>query len=97
MGISGYAALASALAAGYSAESQADSSRKQEHAAAQAAQDAKLNAPQAAQAPNLNQIQQLLAGKGQAGGQPGASSTVLTGPGVDPGTLNLGKSTLLGA
>jgi hypothetical protein len=55
--------------------------------------------PQAGQAPN---VQGTGAGPNGlpapgAGGQPGAAATFLTGgSGVDPATLSLGKSTLLG-
>ncbi len=42
-------------------------------------------------------IQADQAGAGQAGAAPGVASTFLTGAsGVDPASLNLGKSTLLG-
>jgi hypothetical protein len=42
-------------------------------------------------------VRNALIGAGQAGGSPGAAQTMLTGPeGVDPGTLKLGKNTLLG-
>lgn len=52
---------------------------------------------QAAKAPTSTSIQQGVLGIGQAGGAPGAASTLLTGPGgIDPSKLNLGKNTLLG-
>lgn len=53
--------------------------------------------PQASQAPNVQGVQSGLTGQGQAGGAPGVSQTFLTGAGgVDPNSLNLGKTTLLG-
>ena len=54
-------------------------------------------APQSSKSPTAASIQGTLLGTGQAGGAPGAAQTLLTGPGgIDPKTLNLGKSTLLG-
>lgn len=52
---------------------------------------------QAAKTPTSTSIQSGMIGTGQAGGAPGAASTLLTGPGgIDPKTLTLGKNTLLG-
>jgi hypothetical protein len=86
--------------------------RRQHHvqrAPAARAQDDALNAqkdsaakaeatrPQASKAPSVQAVQASQAGAGQAGGAPGVAQTFLTGAsGVDPSTLNLGKSTLLG-
>ena len=52
---------------------------------------------QAAQLPDANNNVKALGGTGQAGGAPGVAQTFLTGSGgVDPNTLSLGKTSLLG-
>jgi hypothetical protein len=53
--------------------------------------------PQASKAPDINAIRTSLAGAGQAGSSPGVAQTFLTGAGgVDPSTLTLGRTLLLG-
>jgi hypothetical protein len=53
--------------------------------------------PQMSKAPDLNAIRNSQAGPGQAGGSPGVAQTFLTGAGgVDPSTLTLGRTLLLG-
>ncbi len=79
--------------------------KKQEAAAEKAMQQAQANADKQAKSADeamnkANQkrpnVQGVLDSATQAG-KAGASGTMLTGPqGVDPNTLNLGKSTLLG-
>ena len=54
--------------------------------------------PQAAKAPDVNTVKKANANAAAMGPSAGPSSTWLTGPsGVDSASLNLGKSTLLGA
>lgn len=54
-------------------------------------------ASQAASAPDASLARAATGGVGQGGGAPGVAQTFLTGVGgVDPGTLTLGKNTLLG-
>jgi hypothetical protein len=91
--------------AGFMAGNSYDQAREQktlaERASVQAQQNADTQAAQADQAMNrANQkkpdTSALLSAATQAG-KAGASGTLLTGPqGVDPNTLSLGKSTLLG-
>lgn len=80
--------------------------QKQQDAAKDAAKQAKANADrQAAQADmDFNRANQkrpdtmALLSAAQQAGKMGASGTMLTGSaGIDPSTLNLSKSTLLGA
>lgn len=53
--------------------------------------------PQASQGSSVQGLSNSLQGQGQAGGAPGVASTMLTGSGgVDPSTLALNKSTLVG-
>lgn len=53
--------------------------------------------PQASQAPDVQGVRQNTQGMGQSGGAPGAAQTFLTGAGgIDPNSLQLGKTTLLG-
>ena len=53
--------------------------------------------PQMSKAPDLSAIKASNAGPGQAGGSPGVAQTFLTGAsGVDPSTLTLGRTLLLG-
>lgn len=91
--VTGAAALFGAVNAHQQASAQADALKQQQADAATAL----ANKPQAAQAPGAAAVAAGQAGTGQANGAPGAASTFLTGAaGVDPSTLNLGKSTLLG-
>lgn len=54
--------------------------------------------PQSSTVPDATKVGGDMSGTGQAGGAPGVSQTMLTGPGgVDPNTLNLGKNSLLGS
>lgn len=85
-GASMYGAHQQKSAAGDALAQQKDSAAK-----------AEANRPQASKAPGVQGVQAGQAGAGQAGGAPGVAQTFLTGAsGVDPATLNLGKSTLLG-
>lgn len=53
--------------------------------------------PQAAQTPQAGDVLKGMTGTGQAGGAPGVAQTFLTGAGgVDPNSLQLNKTTLLG-
>ena len=52
---------------------------------------------QSSKSPDVSAIRTNLAGSGQAGGSPGVAQTFLTGAGgVDPSTLTLGRTLLLG-
>ena len=54
--------------------------------------------PQASQVPDAQGVRAGQSGAGQAGGAPGIAQTFLTGTGgVDPDSLKLGKTSLLGA
>lgn len=53
---------------------------------------------QASQSPDTQAVRAGQSSTGQAGGAPGVAQTFLTGAGgIDPDTLKLGKSTLLGS
>lgn len=53
--------------------------------------------PQMAKVPNAMDVRAGLMGSQQAGGSPGVAGTFLTGSGgVDPGGVNLRKTSLLG-
>lgn len=80
--------------------------QEQKKAAERASQQAQANAQKQEKAADeaTNRANQKRADTGAAldaasqSGKAGASGTMLTGPqGVDPNTLNLGKSTLLGS
>ncbi len=92
------AAAAGAAASVYSANKQA---KAQERAGAQAADAAKKQAAQAEEQMNRQNARRpdtnaMLAANQQAG-MAGNAGTMLTGPmGVDPGTLQIGRNTLLG-
>lgn len=103
MGIeTGTALLISALAgAGAAAYSANKAEKAQDNATNQATANAKATADAAAQANNkANQKKpdsDALLSANIAAGQNGLASTMLTGPyGIDPNTLTLGKTTLLG-
>jgi hypothetical protein len=97
MGMTAIYAVATAASAygAYDAHKRGVEAQEQQ---AQAAAQAEASKPQATKAPDANSVSGQLAGTGQAGGAPGIAQTFLTGAsGVDPTTLNLGKSTLLGS
>lgn len=98
MGISMMAAAAiGAGGAMYSAHQQKAASGDAIQAQKETAAAAEASRPQASKAPSVQTVQAGQAGAGQAGGAPGVAQTFLTGAGgIDPNTLNLGKSTLLG-
>lgn len=106
----GVTAAATAAGLGYTIASGEDAKRKQanalskqESAQAQAVKAAEGQRKRSEMVVNqANRQQPNVAGITQAaragGGDSGASGTMLTGPiGVDPNTLELGKSTLLGS
>lgn len=98
MGVSA-AVMAVAVAGStmYSAHQQRVASEEAIDAQKDSAAKAEATRPQASKAPSVQAVQAGQAGAGQAGGAPGVAQTFLTGAsGVDPSTLNLGKSTLLG-
>ncbi|WP_426116305.1 hypothetical protein [Massilia sp. PWRC2] len=81
----------------YSAHQQKSAADDALNAQKESAAKAEANRPQASKAPMVQGVQAGQAGAGQAGGAPGVAQTFLTGAsGVDPATLNLGRSTLLG-
>lgn len=91
------AALVGAGVGLYSAHKQAQSADNALQAQKDAAAQAEANKPQATKSPTSAAVMGQQAGTGQAGGAPGVAQTFLTGAGgVDPNTLNIGKSTLLG-
>lgn len=101
-----WAAVAGASVAAVSAVSSADAQRTAAHTAAdKAKQDAKDHAAQLAAMqkpidapPGLQSAAAVPTAMRQTGGPTLPSPTMLTGPaGVDPGSLNLGKNTLLGS
>ena len=86
-----------AASAAYSAHEQSKSADNALQQQKEQAAQAEANRPQASKAPTTSAIMGQQAGTGQAGGAPGVAQTFLTGAsGVDPSTLNIGKSTLLG-
>lgn len=91
-------ALLGAGAATYQGQQQASASKKATEQATQAAQTQATQADQAfnkanAKQPNVGALNDANA----AAGAQGPGSTMLTGPlGVDPTSLTLGKTTLLG-
>lgn len=90
-------AIAAAGSSMYSAHQQKAAAGDALNAQKESAAKAEANRPQASKAPTVQGVQAGQAGAGQAGGAPGVAQTFLTGAsGVDPATLNLGKSTLLG-
>lgn len=99
MGVSG--GIAAAVIAAAAAENSSEQSRRTAHGQMdqqrQLARQAEATKPQQTQAPGVQGVQSIMDGQGQSGGAPGVAQTFLTGSsGVDPSTLNLGKSTLLG-
>ena len=101
MGVETIAAAAAISSAAYSIYSGERAASAQADAQAQAKANANKAAADADQANNrANQKRPdtlAILGAAQQAGKAGASGTMLTGPtGVDPSTLQLGKSTLLG-
>lgn len=101
-GATAYSAYSASQNAKKQINAQEDIAAKQV-AATEAAAQAAQNAPKAAglqgsKTPDMAAINAQNTAVASAGGsKAGNSSTFLTGPGgVDPGTLNLGKNTLLG-
>ena len=96
------AAIAGAAATVYSASQGKKQAKAQEQAAAQAAEASKVQAKQAEE--QINRQNQktpdaaAMMSANKMAGKAGNAGTMLTGPmGVAPGSLELGKNTLLGS